>query len=271
MGSYDITALQSKIERAFSNILTLSKEQNYENLYYILYKSGVLENALKAVVEYKKFMEKQGKRPIAKKQEIDLSEGSALQEIDFSNRLDDSNFSTKKLLELGKKDGEIEGYDVMKIDSGSQLIYFLVSNNEVLSFIGFENGYLKNIKNVSKQSGVVRALMGYLVHIKKITIKISPSEPLTPDGIKWILHFIKNPQGLVITDQQGNEINQNELRKEWEVARTTKEPGPTGIIITEDENFGNKIRTNETYRSPDSLLMPHCFYTKSNHDYLNEK
>jgi hypothetical protein len=74
MGSYDITALQSKIERAFSNILTLSKEQNYENLYYILYKSGVLENALKAVVEYKKFMEKQGKRPIAKKQEIDISD-----------------------------------------------------------------------------------------------------------------------------------------------------------------------------------------------------
>jgi hypothetical protein len=74
MGSYDISALQSKLERLFNNINSLVKDQNYENLYYILYKSGVLENALKAIVEYKKFMEKQGKRPIAKKQEIDISD-----------------------------------------------------------------------------------------------------------------------------------------------------------------------------------------------------
>jgi hypothetical protein len=74
MGSYDISALQSKVERAFSNMLTLSKEQNYEGLYYMLYKSGVLENALKAIVEYKKFMAKQGKRPIAKNRSIDMSQ-----------------------------------------------------------------------------------------------------------------------------------------------------------------------------------------------------
>jgi hypothetical protein len=271
MGTWDEQSLLSNLVGKFTSLAEMIKRKEYTNIYHGLYKAGVIENMLKALIQYERFKAKQGKRPIAKGREIDLSEGSAIQEIDFSNKLDDSNFSTKKLLELGKKDGEIEGYDVMKIDSGSQLIYFLASNNEVLSFIGFENGYLKNIKNVSKQSGVVRALMGYLVHIKKITIKISPSEPLTPSGIKWILHFIKNPQGLVITDQQGNEINQNELSKEWEVARTTRKPGPTGIIITEDENFGNKIRINETYRSPDSLLMPHCFYTKSNQDYLNEK
>jgi hypothetical protein len=241
------------------------KEKRYSNLYHSLYEAGVVENMLKALVQYENFKTKQGKRPIAKGRKIELTE------IDFSTGLDERNFSMKKLLEIGTVAGTIEGYEVMLAKAGSQEVYFLTSNNQVHALLGFDNGYLRNIKNVTKQAGTIRALLGYLVHLKKQTIKISQSEPLTHDGIRWMVNLIKNPHGLVITDQHGKTVNPTELYKEWGVARTTRKPGPTGVVITEDENFGNKIRINETYRNTDSLLMPHCFYTKSNQDYINEK
>ena len=43
-------------------------------MYYSLYKAGVIENMLKALIEYENFKEKQGKRPIAKGRSIDMSQ-----------------------------------------------------------------------------------------------------------------------------------------------------------------------------------------------------
>lgn len=264
MGTWDEKSLLSNLIRKFSSMAEMIKEKRYSNLYHSLYEAGVVENMLKALIQYENFKEKQGKRPIAKGREIELKE------VDFSSGLDDRNFTTKKILEIGKVIGQIEGYDVMKAAAGSQEVYFLVSDDKVHSLLGFDNGYLKNIKNVSKQSGVVRALLGYLVHIQKQPIEISPTEPLTPDGLRWVLHLIEKPRGLVITNQDNESINVKDLKKEWSQSKETGTPGTTSITITEDTMFGNKIRMNESYRHSDSLLMPFIFYTK-NRDYLTEK
>jgi len=264
MGTWDEKSLLSNLIRKFSSIAEMIKEKRYSNLYHSLYEAGVVENMLKALVQYENFKEKQGNRPIAKGKKIELKE------IDFSSGLDDRNFSVKKILEIGKVVGQIEGYDVVKATAGSQEVYFLVSDDNVHSLIGFDNGYLKNIKNVSKQSGVVRALLGYLVHIQKQPIEISHTEPLTSDGLRWVIHLIEKPRGLVITNQDNEPINVEELKNEWDQAKETGNPGTTSITITEDTKFGNKIRTNESYRHSDSLLMPFIFYTK-NQDYLTEK
>lgn len=264
MGTWDEKSLLSNLIRKFSSMAEMIKEKRYSSLYHSLYEAGVVENMLKALIQYENFKEKQGNRLIAKGREIELKE------IDFSSGLDDRNFSVKKILEIGKVVGQIEGYDVVKATAGSQEVYFLVSDDNVHSLIGFDNGYLKNIKNVSKQSGVVRALLGYLVHIQKQPIEISHTEPLTSDGLRWVIHLIEKPRGLVITNQDNEPINVEELKNEWGQAKETGNPGTTSITITEDTKFGNKIRTNESYRHSDSLLMPFIFYTK-NQDYLTEK
>ena len=203
----------------------------------------------------------------------DIEEYS-LKEIDYSSELDSTNFSHSKVIKLGVVDGQIDGHDVMKASSGDQTVYFLLSNDsKVSAFLGFKNGYLKNIKNFSGASGLISALVGYVVHIKKEKIKISPDEPMTESGIKWLSKLIKQPRGLTITNQRGESVDAEALKQEWSNAKNTGAAGTTGITINENFSFGNKIRLNEESRKQDSILMPHNFYISRKEvaeDSLNE-
>ena len=187
-----------------------------------------------------------------------------LEEIGFASALDDSTFSTDSLLKIGKVIGQVENNDVMMASAGSEVVYFLVVNNEITSFIGLNKGYLKNIKNFTKTSGVVRALLGYLIHIEGKKIKISADEPLTADGIKWITYLIKSPRGLQIIDTFGKPVDPIALKKEWELSKKSGNSGPTGIVISENQIFGNKLRDNEERRKQRSLLMPFNMYEMPN-------
>ena len=183
-----------------------------------------------------------------------------ISEIDYSDFLDSSNFSEKRLINAAHEDGEIEGTPVMLVKSGKESAYFLLDNGKISAFVGFEGSYLKNVKNFTSTAGAIRALIGYLVHKKGKTLSILPNEPLTSDGFKWISHLIKNPRGLVIKDQNGKPVNTDELSSEWERAKKTGKPGKTSITISEDSDFGDKLRLNEEKRQKHSILMPHSFY-----------
>jgi hypothetical protein len=185
---------------------------------------------------------------------------SNLKEIGFAASLDDANYSTDKLLKIGKLYDTIEGNKVMTASSGPEKVYFLVVNDQVTALLGFKNNHLKNIKNFTKTSGVVRALIGCLVHKHGKKIIIHNDEPLTPDGKKWILHLIQSPRGLNIVDQNGKQIDSSSLNQEWLEARKSSKLGPTSIIISENSEFGNKLRENESLRESNSLLMPYRFY-----------
>jgi hypothetical protein len=76
MGTWDEQSLLSNLTRKFSSMVGMIKEKQYSSLYHSLYKSGALENMLKALVEYENFKEKQGNRPIAKGKEVDISEST---------------------------------------------------------------------------------------------------------------------------------------------------------------------------------------------------
>jgi hypothetical protein len=189
-----------------------------------------------------------------------LIKESNINEIGYAGRLVDNTYSTSSLLKMGKVVGSIENNDVLHIADGDEKVYFLVVDGKVTSFVGFKNNYLKNIKNFTETAGVVRALVGFLVHIKGEKLKISADELLTPDGIKWVIHLIKSPRGLNIRDQAGNPVDPIQLKKEWVKARDSGEPGPTGIIISEHIKFGKKLRENETRRNEKSLLMAFNLY-----------
>ena len=183
-----------------------------------------------------------------------------INEIGSAAELDDRNFAKDRIISMSKIVGQVDGNNVMSVSSGDQTVYFLIIDDQMASFIGFENGHLKNIKNFTKTLGVVRALVGYLVHIKKQPIKISKDEPLTPSGIKWLLHLISNPRGLNIKDTSGKPIDVDALNTEWLTARSTGKPGNTGIVISENLKFGEKLRLNENNRRAESILMPYNFY-----------
>lgn len=74
MGTWDEQSLLSNLTRKFASMVEMIKEKRYSNLYHSLYEAGVVENMLKALVEYENFKEKQGKRPIAKNRSIDMSQ-----------------------------------------------------------------------------------------------------------------------------------------------------------------------------------------------------
>lgn len=192
-----------------------------------------------------------------------VAEGS-LSEIGYADALDDKSYSLNSLLKISKVDGSIEGNDVMIVDIRNQTVYILIVDNQVTAFVGFENKNLKNIKNFTNTPGVIRALIGYLVHKKNISINIPANEPLTPDGFRWLTTLIKQPRGLVIKDHNGNGINVAKLTKEWNHAKKTGMTGPTGITISESLQFGKNIRDNEARRNSGSLLMPFNFYSVGN-------
>lgn len=74
MGTWDEQSLLSNLTRKFSSMVEMIKEKRYSNLYHSLYEAGVVENMLKALIEYENFKEKQGNRPIAKNRSVDMSQ-----------------------------------------------------------------------------------------------------------------------------------------------------------------------------------------------------
>jgi hypothetical protein len=211
-----------------------------------------------------------GGMPGVKIQVQDLA-ADTLKEIGYSDELDSSNFSQSKIIKLSQIDGQIDGHDVFAASSGNQTIYFLRDDDRISAFIGFENGKLKNIKNFTNTPTVIRLLLGYIVHIKREQIKISSDEPLTSDGLTWVIGMINSPRGLKITDQHGEPVDVNSLKKEWLASKSDREYGVTGILIGENLEFGNRLRSNETYRKKESLLMPHIFYKIPKQGVMEEK
>ena len=189
-----------------------------------------------------------------------VAEGD-INEIDYADKLDSSSISIDNFIKAGNIIGNIEGNDVVMLSKGNQTIYILKVDDKATAFVGFDGKNLKNIKNFTQTPGVIRALLGYLFHKKNMKIVISPNEPLTAEGLKWIIRLINDPRGLDIKNIDGGEIDPIQLKQEWKNARKTGTPGTTGITISENRTFGNKLRENELRRNSDSLLMPFNFYS----------
>lgn len=74
MGTWNEETLSSNLKRKFQSMQEMLDVKNYTSLEYVLYKGGVVESMVKALAQYSKFMDKQGRRPIAKGREIDLAQ-----------------------------------------------------------------------------------------------------------------------------------------------------------------------------------------------------
>ena len=76
MGTWDEKSLVSNLARKFASMLEMLKSGNYTALRSVLEKGQVVDSMISALAEYQRFMDRQGRRPIARGREIDLSQMS---------------------------------------------------------------------------------------------------------------------------------------------------------------------------------------------------
>jgi hypothetical protein len=74
MGTYDEQSLVTNLARKFGDMVTMVKNKNYAGLHHALYRAGVVENMVRALAELEQFQKQQGRRPIARGREIDITD-----------------------------------------------------------------------------------------------------------------------------------------------------------------------------------------------------
>jgi hypothetical protein len=83
MGSYSPDSLSKSVMRHLIDATEQLKLGNFDKVEYMLYQWGVLENKVKALQQYYNFAKKQGRRPLAKGREIDLTPFSVTENVDY--------------------------------------------------------------------------------------------------------------------------------------------------------------------------------------------
>jgi hypothetical protein len=74
MGTWDESSLVSNLAGKFASMVDMVKNKNYTGLQYALYQGGVVKGMVDALAQYEQFMEKQGRRPMARGREVDMSQ-----------------------------------------------------------------------------------------------------------------------------------------------------------------------------------------------------
>ena len=92
MGSHSEESIKSNLADKLRTLAEMLEDENYDNLEYVIYKSGAMESLVSALRQYQSFKNKRGNRPIKKDVEIDISnedylpEDETLQEYVFQSR-----------------------------------------------------------------------------------------------------------------------------------------------------------------------------------------
>jgi hypothetical protein len=73
MGTWDESSMVNNLARKFAEMVNMVKGKNYSGLQYVLYQGGVVKSLVDALAEYERFMQKQGRRPMARGKEVDMS------------------------------------------------------------------------------------------------------------------------------------------------------------------------------------------------------
>jgi hypothetical protein len=76
MGSYGEEGIKSSLGEKLRTLADMLDDGNYDNLEYVIYKSGAMESLVNALAQYQRYKGKRGNRPIKKDVEIDISNES---------------------------------------------------------------------------------------------------------------------------------------------------------------------------------------------------
>ena len=97
MGSHSEASLKSNLGDKLRTLADMLEDENYDNLEYVIYKSGAMESLVGALRQYQSFKNKRGARPIKKDVEIDISNESGFsKELPTIDQEMDSYFNSRK-------------------------------------------------------------------------------------------------------------------------------------------------------------------------------
>lgn len=74
MGTWSEDTLRSNLARKFRDIVEMLQNKQYNSIYHNLYDAGTMQSMLQALQQYDRFMDKQGRRPIGRGREIEMSD-----------------------------------------------------------------------------------------------------------------------------------------------------------------------------------------------------
>jgi hypothetical protein len=104
MGSHNEESLKSNLGDKLRTLADMLDDENYDNLEYVIYKSGAMKSIVEALRQYQSFKNKRGNRPIKKDVEIDISNESGFsKELPTIDQEMDAYFKDRKM-------GESEDY-----------------------------------------------------------------------------------------------------------------------------------------------------------------
>jgi len=97
MGSHSEESIKSNLADKLRTLAEMLEDENYDNLEYVIYKSGAMESLVSALRQYQSFKNKRGNRPIKKDVEIDISNESGFsKELPTIDQEMDSYFNSRK-------------------------------------------------------------------------------------------------------------------------------------------------------------------------------
>jgi len=159
-----------------------------------------------------------------------------INEILYSNNISNSSMILSALNpKIDNKIGIVDHHPVHIKDGGNCIIYYLIDDkSNIQCYIIVEknksNGYnvFRQAEKVDKnKKGTMTALVQFLVS-NNIKLLIKNSEPMTMDGLEWVIGLINNPRGLNIHDDNNKKITPQELDDEW--TYSLNNPGQIGKI-----------------------------------------
>jgi len=188
-----------------------------------------------------------------------------INEIDYASGIPDLTVS-QSIINQAHILGSVDQQTVYGIDDGQYFIAFLKNQKQVSAYVAISSrahdGYhdLSRIANISAQPGSITALLVFLHAKWQVLYRIPATEPLTGQGLQWILNKIKNPRGFELKTSQGEKINIDDLQREWEQARRSGQAGITDILITKI-TYNNQVLETHV-----GFLQPSWRYTGDTHD-----
>jgi hypothetical protein len=197
--------------------------------------------------------------------DVDEDIDEVINEIDHANASPPLNWKPE-MKQQCKIIGHADGYDIYAMGFGEKRLFaFLENDGKLLAYIVTgkpttdypEYLPLERIENLSKISGLATTLA---LGIRTLGAKfmIAASEPLTMSGLNWVLGLLKfGSKAFVVTDQNGNLLNSEKLKSEWQTAHVQQEAGPTTILIEFNKRSIDKLAENNTHHVSKSLLLPY--------------
>jgi hypothetical protein len=136
--------------------------------------------------------------------------------------------------------GHVDSNEVYKFDLGNGTCFFLYDKNDnsILSYVAIDmqntNGYnhLRQLESSVSKKGYISALLYFLINNQKLKFVIAKDEPLTYNGLQWVISSIRSSRNLFsIHDQNNNVLDAKRLYDEWENSKNNNASGETSIFI----------------------------------------